>query len=164
MVSAPPGGAVRQRGFSAACSVRSASSSPSILADRSPKCAHPAEGCGDALINGGGCHVALWRVIGLDRLKGEDVVSLGKLESNAEDGGRGATLDSEDDTIIAVAAEIELGIAPGVKFRGSTQGLTGADGTSSLSGMVDDRKGDSVAPLRFAQEGDHRDDFMHVGI
>jgi hypothetical protein len=65
------------------------------------------EGCGDALVNGGRCHVALWRVIGPDRLEGEDVVSLGKLESNAGDGGRGAMLDSEDDTIIAVAAEID---------------------------------------------------------
>jgi hypothetical protein len=75
------------------------------------------EGRGDALVNGGRCHVALWRVIGPDRLEGEDVVSLGKLESNAGDGGGGAMLDSEDDTIIAVAAEIEVGIAPGVEFR-----------------------------------------------
>ena len=39
------------------------------------------EGCGDALINGREWRVALWWVIGLDRFKGEDVVSLGKLES-----------------------------------------------------------------------------------
>jgi hypothetical protein len=39
------------------------------------------------------------------------------------------------------------------KGYGSTQGPTGADGTSSLSGMVDDGNGDGVAPVQFADNG-----------
>ena len=65
-------------------------------------------------------------------------------------------LDGQDDAIVAVAAEIEVGITPGVEFRRSAQGLTGADGAGSLSGMVDERDGDGVTPLQFTQEGEQR--------
>jgi hypothetical protein len=116
------------------------------------------EGCGDALVNGSGCRVGLWCAIGLDRLKGQNVASLGKLERKVGDGGGGAMLDAQDDAIVTITAEIEVGIAPGVEFRGSAQGLTGADGTGSLFGMVDDRDGDGMAPLQFAQEGEQRGD------
>jgi hypothetical protein len=37
------------------------------------------------------------------------------------------------------------------KGYGSTQSPTGADGTSSLSGMADDGNGDGVAPQQFAK-------------
>ena len=63
------------------------------------------------------------------------------------DGGGGAMLDGQDDAIVAVAAEIEVGIAPGVELRRSAQGLAGADGAGALPGMVDDRDGDGVATL-----------------
>ena len=74
------------------------------------------------------------------------------------DGGGGAMLDGERDAIVAVAAEIEVGIAPGVEFGRSAQGLTGADGASALPGVVDDGDGDCVAALQFAQEGEQRGD------
>ena len=67
-------------------------------------------------------------------------------------------LDGQDDAIVAVAAEIEVGIAPGVELGRSAQGLAGADGAGALSGMVDDRDGDGVATLQFAQEGEQRCD------
>ena len=65
-------------------------------------------------------------------------------------------LDGQDDAVVAVAAEIEVGVAPGVELRRSAQGLTGADGAGTLPGMVDERDGDGVAALQFAQEGEQR--------
>ena len=67
-------------------------------------------------------------------------------------------LDGEDDAIVAVAAEIEVGVAPGVELGRAAQGLAGADGAGALSGMVDDGDGDGVAALQFAQEGEQRGD------
>ena len=64
-----------------------------------------------------------------------------------------------DDAIVAVAAEIEVGIAPGVEFGRSAQSLTGADGAGALPGVVDDGDGDGVTALQFAQEGEQRRDF-----
>ena len=112
------------------------------------------EGCGDALIDGGRLDVALGLAIGLDWLEGKSVVALGEFKGDAWHGGGGAMLDGQDDAIVAVAAEIEVGIAPGVELRRSAQGLTGADGARTLSGMVDDRDGDGVATLQFTQEGE----------
>ena len=36
--------------------------------------------------------------------------------------------DGQDDAIVTVTAEIEVGIAPGMELRRSAQGLPGADG------------------------------------
>ena len=55
--------------------------------------------------------------------------------------------DGQDDAIVTVAAEIEVGIAPGMEFRRSAQGLAGADGAGALPGMVDNRDGDGMAAL-----------------
>ena len=85
--------------------------------------------------------------IGLDGLQREGVVALGEFERDGRHGGGGAMLDGQDDAIVAVAAEIEVGIAPGVEFGRSAQGLTGADSAGALSGMVDDSDGDGVAAL-----------------
>ena len=116
------------------------------------------ESRGDALIDGSRLDAASgWRSA-LDGLEGKSVVALGEFERDAGHGGGGAMLDGQDDAIVAVAAEIEVGIAPGVEFRRSAQGLTGADGAGSLPGMVDDHDGDGVATLQFAQEGEQRRD------
>ena len=56
-------------------------------------------------------------------------------------------LDGQDDVIVTVAAEIEVGIATGMELRRSAQSLTGADGAYTLFGIVDGRDGDGVAPL-----------------
>src|SRR4051812_42386518 len=72
-------------------------------------------------------------------------------------------LDGQDDAIVAprlrsvrLAAKIEVGIAPGVEFGGSAQGLTGPDGSGALPGVMDDGDGCGVASLQFAQEGEQR--------
>ncbi len=105
------------------------------------------EGCGDALIDRSWFDAALGLAIRLDGFEGKGVVALGQFKRDAGHGGCGAMLDGEDDAIVAVAAEIEIGIAPGVEFQRSAQSLTGADGASSLPGMMDDRDGDGMAAL-----------------
>ena len=64
--------------------------------------------------------------------------------------------DGERDAIVGVAAEVEVGISPGVEFGRSAQGLTGSDGSGALPGMVDDGDGCGMASLQFAQEGEQR--------
>ena len=116
------------------------------------------EGCGDALIDGLRLDAAPGLTICLDRLEGQSVVAFGQFKRQSGHGGGGAMLDSQDDAIVAVAAEIEVGVTPGVELRRSAQGLTGADGARPLSGMVDKRDGDGMAALYFAQEGEQRRD------
>ena len=112
------------------------------------------EGCGDALIDRSWPDRALGLAIGLDRFEGESVVSLGEFERHGGHRSGGAVLDSQNDAVVAVASEIEVGIAPGVELRRSAQRLTGTDGAGSLFGVVDDGHGDGVTPLQFAQEGE----------
>jgi hypothetical protein len=71
------------------------------------------EGCGDALIDRSRLGVAFE----LDGLECKGVVTLGEFKCDALHGGGGAMLDGQDDAIVAVAAEIEVGIAPGVTLR-----------------------------------------------
>ena len=54
------------------------------------------------------------------------------------------------------AAEVEVGIAPGMEFGGASQGLAGADVAGALLGVVDDDDGDAVAALQLAQIGEQR--------
>ena len=96
--------------------------------------------------------------IGLDGLQGEGVIALGEFKRDAWHGGSGPMLDGQNDAVVTIAAEVEVGIAPGVEFRRPAQGLTGADGTGALSGVVDDGHGDGVTPLQLAQEGEQRGD------
>ena len=119
-----------------------------------PRFGGSGERCGDALIDGSRLGGVLGLRIGLDRPQGEGVIALGEFESDAGDGGGGAVLDGQDDAVVTVAAEVEVGIAPGMEFGRSAQGLTGADRTGALSGVVDDGHGDGVTPLQFAQEGE----------
>jgi hypothetical protein len=116
------------------------------------------EGRGDALIDGIRFDTMLGLVIGLDRLEGKSVVALDQFKRDAWRGGGGTMLDAQDDTIVTVPSEMEVGIAPGVELRRSAQSLTGAYGARALFGMVDEHNGDGVAPLQFAQEGKQRRD------
>ena len=93
-----------------------------------------------------------------DGLKRERIVALGQFQGDTGHGGGGAMLDGQDDAIVTVAAEIEVRVAPGVEFRRSAQGLTGADGASALPGMMDDRDGDGMTTLQVTQEGEQRRD------
>src|SRR6266852_2230360 len=78
-------------------------------------------GGGDALVDG-----ALRRCLRLapfDDLERQRIGALGEIDRNAGHGGGGAVLDREGE-IIAIAAQIEIGITPGVELGGSTQGLS----------------------------------------
>ena len=116
------------------------------------------EGRGDALIDGSRFDTMLGLVIGLYRLEGKSIVALDQFKRDAWRGGGGTMLDAQDDTIVTVPPEIEVGIAPGVELRRSAQRLPGTDGARALFGMVDEHHGDGVAPLQFAQEGKQRRD------
>src|SRR3954447_3271463 len=75
------------------------------------------ESRGDTLIDGSrlgtAIRLVIWR---LDGLEGEGVVALGQFQSDTGHRGGGAVFDGQDDAILTVAAEIEVGIAPGVEF------------------------------------------------
>jgi hypothetical protein len=116
------------------------------------------EGCGDALIDGSRFDRALGLAIGLNRFEGECVVALDQFKCDAGHGGGGTMLDGQDDAIVTVPSEIEIGIPPGMELRRSAQGLTGADGACALFGVMDEHHGDGVTSLRFAQEGKQRRD------
>jgi len=116
------------------------------------------EDCDDSLVERGRLDIVLGLAIRLDGLEGECFVALGQFEGDAGDCGSGAMLDGQNDTVVAVAAEIEIGITPGVELRGSAQSLPGTDGACALLGMMDDRDGDGITPLQFAQEGQQRRD------
>ena len=49
-----------------------------------------------------------------------------QLDGDGGHGWRGTMLDRQRE-IIAVAAQVEVGIAPGVELRGAAQRLSGAD-------------------------------------
>ena len=79
--------------------------------------AHSRESRGDTLIDGSRLGTAIRLVIRrLDGLEGEGVVALGQFQSDTGHRGGGAVFDGQDDAILTVAAEIEVGIAPGVEF------------------------------------------------
>ncbi len=81
------------------------------------------EGCGDALIDGSWCGGTLQLTIGLDEFEGESIVALGELEGDGLHRGGGTMFDGEDDAVVAVAAQVEVGVAPGVEFGRASQGL-----------------------------------------
>ena len=60
--------------------------------------------------------------------------------------------------VIAIAAQIEVGIAPGVELGRAMQGLSGAGIAGAFSGMMDDEHGDAIATLQLAQIGEQRGD------
>ena len=68
------------------------------------------EGCGDALIDGSRFDTMLGLVIGLNWLEGKCVVALDQFKRDAGCGGGGTMLYAQDDTIVTVPPEIEIGI------------------------------------------------------
>jgi hypothetical protein len=116
------------------------------------------EGGGDTVIEGTRLKRALGLAIGLNRFEGKSVVALDQFKRDAWHGGSGAMLDGQDDAIVTVPPEIEVGITPGMELRRSAQRLTGADGACALFSVMDEHHGDGVAPLQFAQEGKQRRD------
>ena len=116
------------------------------------------ENRGDALIDGVLLDGVIGLEVGLDGPQGEGVIALGEFERDAGDGRGGAMLDGERDAIVGVAAEVEVGITPGVEFGRSAQGLTGPDGSGALPGVMDDGDGDGAASLQSTEEGEQRGD------
>lgn len=85
-------------------------------------------------------------VVWLHGLQGERLVALHEFEGETGHGG-GAMFDGEKDAFVGVAAQIEIGIAPGMEFGGAAQSLAGADVCGSLPGMMHDDDGDRVTAL-----------------
>jgi hypothetical protein len=57
----------------------------------------------------------------------------------------------------AVAAQVQVAVAPCVQLRRAAQGLAGA-GVAALAGVVDERDGAAEAALQLAQVGEQRGD------
>ena len=95
-----------------------------------------------------------------DDLEREGVGALSEFECHAGHRRGGAVLDGQRDIAavagVAVAAEVEVGIAPAMELGGAAQGLAGADVASALLGVVDDDHGDGVAALQLSQIGEQR--------
>ena len=76
------------------------------------------ESRGDTLINGSRRGTAIRLVMRLlNGPQSKSVIVLSEFERHTGHGGGRAMLDGQDDAIVGVAAEIEVGIAPGVEFR-----------------------------------------------
>ena len=61
-------------------------------------------------------------------------------------------LDGQRD-VVAIAAQIEIAVAPGMELGRAAQRLPGADAAAALLGVVDDEDGNAVAALQLAQIG-----------
>ena len=115
------------------------------------------EGGGDALVE------RAWRAARagsapVDDLEGEGVAALGELDGDAAAATARRDARRSEREIVAVAAQIEVGVAPGVELGGAAQGLAGADVAGALPGVMDDEHGDAVAALQLAQVGEQRRD------
>lgn len=91
--------------------------------------------------------------IGLNGREGKTVVRVDEFERHAGRGGSRAMLDVEDDPIVAIVAQVEVGIAPSVEFRRSVQDLGGADGADPFPGMADESDGGRCNSRRKASNG-----------
>ena len=71
-------------------------------------------------------------------------------------------LDGEDEGVIA-AAQVEVGVAPGVEVTRAAQALAGLRaGGAVLAGVVDDDDGDVAFALQLAEVGEQRGDLAGV--
>ena len=93
----------------------------------------------------------------VDDFQSKGVTALSELDPHRLCRRCGAMLDGEGE-IIAVAAQIEIGIPPGVELGGAAQRLTGADAATSLLGVMDDEHGNVMPALQLAQVGEQRGD------
>jgi hypothetical protein len=93
----------------------------------------------------------------VDGLQSEGGPALGQRNGDGGERGCGAMLDGEGE-VIAVAAQIEVGIAPGVELGRATQGLSGAGVAGGFPGMMDNQHGNAMAALELAQIGEQRGD------
>ena len=87
--------------------------------------------------------------------EGERVGALRELKRNGGHGGSGAVLDGQGE-VIAIAAQVEVGVAPGVELGGAAQGLAGSHAAGAVLGVVDDDHGHAESSLQLAQIGEQR--------
>jgi hypothetical protein len=113
------------------------------------------EGGGDALVDRALLAGLFWLWSAVDDFEGEGIGALGEFEGNGGHGGCGAVLDGKGE-LIAVTAQIEVGVTPGVELGRAAQGLAGSDVAGAFPGMVDDADSQAVAALQLAQEGEQR--------
>ena len=86
----------------------------------------------------------------LDDFKSKGITAPHQLDPHRLRGRCGAMFDRQGQ-IIAVAAQIEIGVTPGVEFGGPAQRLTGADTACTLLGVMDDQDGDGMPALQLSQ-------------
>ena len=126
----------------------------------------PAKGCGWLGVGEGGevAIVVRWRGggrwgVALDEFEGECRTALNEFEGLRGDAGSGAMFDGQGEAVAGIAAQVEVGVAPGVEFGRTAQGLAGAHVAGALAGMVDEDDGEAVAALQLAQVSEQRGDF-----
>src|SRR5262249_49865094 len=108
------------------------------------------ERCRDALIQRtwhGRCGISA-----LDELEGEGLPCLDELDLHGFKRRCRTVLDREGEGI-AVTAQIEIAVTPGVELRRATQRLAGTDVAGTLLGMVDDEDGKRMLPLQLTKIG-----------
>ena len=90
-------------------------------------------------------------------MEGEGLALGAEFDDEAVARRGGAVLDRQAERV-AAAAQIEVGVAPGVEFGGAAQGLPGAGVRGALAGVVDEQHGGVEVALEVAQVGEHRRD------
>ena len=68
--------------------------------------------------------------------QGHRLAGLSQLQRDVILGGSGAMFGGEGQSI-ALAAHVEIGVAPAVQFAGTAQGLAGTAGVGVFPGVVD---------------------------
>ena len=67
--------------------------------------------------------------------------------------------DGQGEAVVGIAAQVEVGVAPGVEFGRAAQGLAGAHVAGAFAGVVDEDHGEAVAALQVAQVSEQRGHF-----
>ena len=95
------------------------------------------------------------RITTIDDFEREGITALSKLDRHGRRGRGGAVLHRQGE-IVAVAAQIEIGVAPSVELGRAAQRLPGTSAAGALLGVVDDEHGNGMASLQLAQIGQQR--------
>ena len=93
----------------------------------------------------------------IDRGQRDCIVVDSEPHGHGRDGCSGAVFGGECQ-LLAVTAQVEIGIAPRVEFARATQGLTSAHFAAALSRMVHEHDGEAKSTLQLAQIREERRD------
>ena len=82
-------------------------------------------------------------------LQGQGFCALRKFQIDRWQRRCGAMLDGKREFVLE-AAQVEIGVAPGMELRGPAQGLAGTDVTAALFCVVDDKHSQMMTSLQLA--------------